>query len=73
MYTVTIKQLTKKKGRKSSQDFNFIGELTENVRKQWARIAAHDANGAIYELHPYGKHLDNVINDGDKVTFIDRG
>lgn len=56
MYVVKIIRLIKARGKHTETEFKFIGELTEEVRKQWQRIFSHAEAGIRYELMTFAEY-----------------
>lgn len=77
MYVVKIKNSIKQRGKRPESEYKFIGELTPEVRKQWARIFSHAEAGVNYELMTYAEFSEQekakILQEQNKVILIDRG
>ena len=56
MYVVKIINPIKQRGKRKKNEFKFIGELTDEVRKQWKRIFSHGESGLKYKLLTYQEY-----------------
>lgn len=77
MYVVKITNSIKARGKRPEQEFKFIGELTPEVRQQWAKIFSHAEAGISYKLMTYAQFSEEekqrIIEEQNKTTLIDRG
>ena len=77
MYIVKIMNSIKARGKRPEQEFKFIGELTPEVRQQWAKIFSHAEAGISYKLMTYAQFSEEekqrIIEKQNKTTLIDRG
>ena len=77
MYILKIMNSIKQRGKRPETEYKFIGELTPEVRKQWAKNFAHAEAGTSYKLMTYAEFSEQekakILQEQNKVTLIDRG
>lgn len=77
MYIVKIMNSIKQRGKRPEVEYKFIGELTPEVRQQWARVFSHAEAGISYKLITYAQYSEEqkqrIIEEQNKTTLIDRG
>ena len=65
MYVVKITRSIKARGKRPEAEYKFIGELTDEVRKQWQRIFSHAEAGIRYELMTFAEY-DNYLKEKEQ-------
>lgn len=66
MYFLKITNSIKQRGKRQENEYKFVGELNNEIRKQWQRIFSHAEAGIRYQLFTYEEYKREKAKEENK-------